>query len=99
MYLIAYDIENDRTRNKAAERLLAAGCLRLQLSVFCGDLSDADLKNIRHWLDNNIDKAPNSEDKVFILDLGPEQLRSTVWIGKKPKDWNFLTDPPDVLII
>jgi hypothetical protein len=38
-------------------------------------------------------------DKIRVLNLGPEQLKSMQWIGNAPPEWGLLTDPPDVLFI
>ncbi len=95
-YLISYDIENDRLRTKIAHRLIAVGCVRLQKSVFAGIVGDTAFKKLSDWLKESI-IAP--EDSVFILDIGPETLKRTVWIGKQAPDWAFATDPPDVLFI
>jgi CRISPR-associated endonuclease Cas2 len=98
-WLIAYDIESDRLRNKTAAQLLAAGCYRLQLSVFAGDLDDTVFKHLDAWLRKNVGNSKNPGDKVLILDIGPDQLRNTKWIGSAPDDWEMLTEPPDVLFI
>jgi len=98
-WLIAYDIQNDRLRNKTAAQLLAAGCYRLQFSVFAGDLNETVFRQLEAWLKKNVGASKNPSDKVLILDLGPGQLQSTKWIGQPPDDWELLTDPPDVFFI
>ena len=50
MFLIAYDIENDRLRTRTSNKLLAAGCIRLQFSVFAGELAGALYKETVAWL-------------------------------------------------
>lgn len=95
-YLISYDIEDDKQRLKTANRLLAAGCVRLQKSVFAGQLNDTVFKELFRWLQSQ-PRAP--DDSVFILDVGPETLRNAVWIGKKAAEWEMATGPPDVLFI
>lgn len=95
-YLISYDIENDRLRDKVAKRLLASGCIRLQKSVFAGSVADSVFKELSRWLH---DAVIDPGDSVFILDIGPETLKRTVWIGRQAPDWNFATGPPDVLFI
>ncbi len=95
-YLISYDIENDRLRGKVANRLIAAGCVRLQKSVFAGPVGDTVFKELSGWLQEAI-KDPG--DSVFILDIGPETLRRTTWIGLQAPDWDFATGPPDVFFI
>ena len=99
MYLIAYDIENDRIRTKTANYLLAAGCIRLQLSVFAGELDGALFRKVDSWLKKNVDTAKYPNDKVLILDVGPETMKAMQWIGQPPDDWTLLVDPPHVLFL
>lgn len=95
-YLISYDIENDRLRDKIAKRLLASGCARLQKSVFAGPVDAVTFAALRRWLQQHVKAAG---DSVFILDVGPETLRRAEWIGAPAPDWNLAADPPDVLFI
>ena len=95
-YLVSYDIENDRLRDKVAKRLIAAGCLRLQKSVFAGPISETAFRELDRWLRQHIRAAG---DSVFILDVGPETLRNADWIGAQAPDWPLATGPPDVLFI
>jgi len=98
-WLIAYDIENDRLRNKTAALLIEAGCYRLQFSVFTGNLKEPVFRKLEAWLIKNIGGSKNPANKVLILNLGPEQLKNMQWIGSTPEDWDMLTAPPDVLFI
>jgi len=95
-YLISYDIKSDSLRLKVSKRLLADGCIRLQKSVFAGQVGGPVLKDLSAWLEETV-KA--KEDSVFILDVGLETLKRTQWIGRQTPDWAFATDPPDVLFI
>ncbi|MEZ4961208.1 MAG: CRISPR-associated endonuclease Cas2 [Saprospiraceae bacterium] len=99
MYLIAYDIENDRLRTKTADQLLAAGCIRLQKSVFAGELDGALFKKVESWLKKNVNTAKYPDDKVLILDVGPETMKAMQWIGTPSDEWQLLTNPPDVLFL
>ena len=73
----------------------------LQGIVESGDFRPTDpsqvvFKELSAWLHESI-KAP--ADSVFILGIGPETLRQTVWIGQQAPDWSFATGPPDVFFI
>ena len=98
-WLIAYDIKNDRLRDKIAARLLTAGCSRLQKSVFADELAGVLNKKTENWLKKNAGTGKYPDDKILLLNLGPGQLTAMLWIGSPPPDWQFLTDPPDVLFI
>ena len=99
MYIIAYDIENDRLRTRTANKLLATGCIRLQFSVFAGELKGALFNEVETWLKKNVGGSKKPDNKVIVLNLGPEQLKSMQWIGSAPPEWELLIEPPDVLFI
>lgn len=66
-YLVAYDIVDDRRRDRVAKRLQASGD-RLQYSVFWVRANPARLIRLQASLDSLINHA---EDSVLICDLGP----------------------------
>lgn len=73
--LVAYDVPQDRTRNRLARRLLEYGD-RVQYSVFVVDVSPARLLRLKAEIGEIIDR---SEDSVLFCDLG---LVSTVEDGR-----------------
>jgi len=64
-YLIAYDIENDKNRQRLASLLLDYGD-RMQLSVFEADLDDRDLQKIAHFASEVI-RADNDSVRIYPL--------------------------------
>lgn len=78
-YLIAYDIVNDRRRNRTAKKLQSFG-IRVQYSVFLADLSPA---KFRRLVDDLEDGIRAEEDSVLICDLGPADRISS-------KDFRYL---------
>ncbi len=66
-FLIAYDIPDDRRRQRAAEAILSFGD-RIQFSVYLVDTSRLQLARLQRELRNIIDK---SEDSLMYCDLGP----------------------------
>ena len=65
-YLISYDIINDKRRNKVFKTLMDYGD-RVQYSVFCCQLSDRELLNLREKLRTHIHMT---EDQVLFVDAG-----------------------------
>lgn len=45
-YILAYDIHNDRTRKKISDLLIDKGFIRVQRSVFIGEISKHSLEKI-----------------------------------------------------
>jgi CRISPR-associated protein Cas2 len=75
-YVIAYDIPDNRRRNRIA-RLLAGFGLRIQKSVFECDLDTDRLQRLRHELSAETDPG---EDKVRFYPLCSGDLsRALVW--------------------
>ncbi len=56
-FVIAYDIADDRIRQKVSEALLNAGMLRVQKSVFEGEIAAKSLEKLQKRLGKCIGKA------------------------------------------
>jgi CRISPR-associated endonuclease Cas2 len=98
-YLISYDIEDNNRRLKIANRLLEAGFLRLQKSVFAGDPSESVMKKLTDWLKKMVPNNPSSTDCTLILTCTQNQLDNALTLGKPPDEWDDLLNPPNTLII
>jgi len=97
--LISYDIHNNRLRLKIANRLLADGMMRLQKSVFVGDLPDNLLKEFKSWFAKKIRPHLEDDDQLFVLDCSMNQLRKSKHLHAKPEYWEELIHPPSTLFL
>ncbi len=68
MFIVSYDISNDKLRTKFAKYLSRFGH-RLQYSVFRIDNSSRIIDNIIQDLKNNFEKKFTQEDSVMIFKL------------------------------
>lgn len=68
MFIVSYDISNDKLRTKFAKYLSRFGH-RLQYSVFQIDNSARIIDNIIQDLKNNFEKKFTQEDSVMIFKL------------------------------
>ena len=68
MYLIAYDIENDRLRTKFAKFLKRFG-VRMQFSVFQIENSPRILENIKVEIKSVFEKEFDQADSVLIYEI------------------------------
>lgn len=68
MFLIVYDIENDRLRTKFANFLKRFG-RRVQLSVFEIENSNRILQNIQLEINNTFEKRFGQADSVLIFNI------------------------------
>ena len=83
IYLICYDITDDRVRTKVADKLIQLGLTRIQYSVFMGPLKAHLKKDLVSWLHL---KVGNDSDKterrhVLILPVSQQQLSNKITIG------------------
>ncbi len=85
LYLVAYDISNNKRRKKLAEKLENYG-VRINLSVFECTFTPAQLKEITKFIKNNINRKT---DTVKIYYLSQKCYTKSFTIGKK-------TPPPDL---
>ena len=97
--LISYDIQSDRLRLKVAQQLIAAGLIRVQYSVFLGDLS----KSAKPKLESSLTKWSNDKnwsdsDSILVLPLHQYSKEALEIVGVTPKDWNLITDRPETLL-
>ena len=86
-YLIAYDIEDNKTRTAIYKQLLAYGLRAVQKSVFWGCISIAELNAIRRMFANDLDV----NDKVFITRVNMQEQKLDYSFGyddKDFKDWD-----------
>ena len=93
-YIVAYDVADDKRRNKA-HRLLKGHGDALQYSVFRCNLSMAERMKLQTvlWEVLNL-----NEDRIVILDLGPQEGRATLAIetwGRPLEE----TPPPNTAMI
>lgn len=65
--LVAYDVPDDRRRNRVAKKLLTYG-YRIQYSVFVVDASPAKIMRLRSDLNAIVEEK---EDSILLCDIGP----------------------------
>ncbi|MEN9206112.1 MAG: CRISPR-associated endonuclease Cas2 [Thermostichales cyanobacterium DRC_bins_46] len=91
LWLICYDIPNDKRRTKLAKRL-EAYCQRVQFSVFECPLETADLEDKlqRYWLP--LLNLNEDHLRAYPLD-GDARQRAKIYGGPPPYQ------PPDVIVL
>lgn len=78
-YLIAYDITDDRRRNRLAQVLSSYGD-RVQLSVFLIKVRPAKIIRLKDAIDGVVDWGV---DGVLICDLGPDPRGRMEFLGRR----------------
>jgi len=82
-YLISYDIENNKIRSSIFKELEKHGLQAVQKSVFWGYLTLAELRYIKRYLNDHLEKF----DKVFITHTRFDNKNHSYFIGHKEEDF------------
>jgi CRISPR-associated endonuclease Cas2 len=96
MFLVCYDIQEDKLRTRLAKKLLAAGLERLQFSVFIGDLTESGLSKLATVLTGLISKSTVPSDSIVVFPLHADALEGAMVFGR-PMDYYLF--PPNTLFI
>ena len=92
MHLISYDIESDHIRVKAAKALLRYGLIRVQYSVFMGEVKESALAKVKKEL-QDLAASPqwSDDDTVMILPLHQYSEDYIEFVGRSPDRWAEIT--------
>lgn len=96
MYLIFYDIQENRLRTKVVKLLQKEGYERLQYSVFVGEINPA---SSGLWERLQLLFAGKSAEKLYCLRVSKENLKMLKAIGTISENITYLCDGKSSLII
>lgn len=91
IFLIAYDISDNKKRNKIAKLLERAGYERIQYSVFTGLTSPRKNADLWSRLEKTADIVQFPENKIFSFAISITALQNMKTIGKFNADIDYLT--------
>lgn len=95
LYMIMYDIENNKVRTHVAKYLIKKGCLRIQKSVYLAKSSPSVMKDIHQTL-KEINDVYENEDSIFVLPVPEEKFNNIKVIGKNV-EFEIVTKPKNIL--
>lgn len=81
-YLIMYDIENTKVRNRIAKYLIKNGCIRIQKSVFVANSPHSKFDKIHETL-KEVQSYYENHDSILLVPVNTSDLRSMKIIGKE----------------
>lgn len=95
MYLIFYDISNNKLRTKVAKTLIERGYERLQYSVYVGSFYP---EHFGMWekLKKLLSNTP--QEQLYYLKLSEENFRNLKIIGNFEQDMDYLCGQKSSLI-
>lgn len=95
IYLVMYDIEDDRVRNHIAKYLLSKGCIRIQKSVYMARTHQKVFAEINETL-KEVQAAYDNHDSILLVPVQSTTVSSMKIIGKDIQ-LQSLVDPPNTL--
>lgn len=95
LYLIMYDIEDDRVRTHIAKYLLSKGCIRIQKSVYLARSHQKIFQEINGTL-QEVQEAYDNHDSILLVPVQSTSIGSMKIIGKDIQIQS-LVDPPNTL--
>lgn len=100
MYLISYDIENDRLRLRISKLLLRWGLHRVQYSVFMGAIGKDQLAKLRLELETaGRSREWAAADSILILPIHQSQVKNIHAIGQWPDRWQEIAGELNTIMI
>lgn len=91
IYLLSYDISNDKRRNKIAKLLQQFGYERIQLSVFTGLTAPHRNKVLWEKLKTLADFNNFPENRIICLAISKTAFRNLKIIGNFNADIDYIT--------
>jgi CRISPR-associated protein Cas2 len=82
MFVVAYDIVDNRTRNKIVTILMYYGLSRIQYSVFAGELSDAIYKMM---MDSLFSEILGDDDNITVFSICQKCMKNVKTIKPLPE--------------
>ncbi|MCD4675183.1 MAG: CRISPR-associated endonuclease Cas2 [Desulfobacula sp.] len=79
--MIFYDIENNRTRKKVADKLIEYGYERLQLSVFAGNEHPKRISGLWEILVKLVGGKETGSDKLYALRIEGSSFKKMLSVG------------------
>jgi len=95
MYLIMYDIEDNKVRTQIAKYLIRAGCIRIQKSVYIAQTARKQYLAIKETL-SEVQQMYENNDSVLIVPVSRDELKAMNVIGKNI-DISLFTEDPNTL--
>jgi len=86
VYLVSYDVANNRKRKKLADKLLYYGLVRVQYSVFMGSLTTTLYTKLMQYARPLFEE----EDRLIVLRLTETAVKQMVQFGEAELDMGYL---------
>ncbi|TWU02795.1 CRISPR-associated endonuclease Cas2 [Stieleria varia] len=78
IHLVMYDISDDKTRRRIADRLADLGLIRTQFSVFVGTIEPNRVDELALFAEESLEE----QDRLYILPMTRENLANSRQVGR-----------------
>lgn len=95
LFIIMYDIEDNKVRTQVAKYLVKAGCVRIQKSVYVAQLQRKKYADIKETL-SDVQQMYENNDSILMVPVSTDELKAMNIIGKNI-DITLFTDPPNTI--
>ncbi len=95
IYLIMYDISEDKVRYQIAKYLEKRGCIRIQKSVFIARSENKHFQEISETL-KEVNSYYQNEDSIILVPINASDVRAMKLIGKNVQI-EAIVDKPNTL--
>lgn len=90
VYLISYDIADDKCRTRIADVLEQYGYERLQYSVFIGPLRSKNVEPLWKELAALVQPEEFPADRLIVIPLDIALLKKSMLLGAEMLDWSYI---------
>ncbi|GCD77313.1 hypothetical protein JCM31826_07950 [Thermaurantimonas aggregans] len=95
IYLIMYDIENNKIRTQISKYLIKQGCIRIQKSVFIARSEHPKFQDIYNTL-QEVNSYYENQDSILLVPVNTSDIRSMKIIGREITLTSIIS-PPNTL--
>lgn len=89
IYFIAYDIREDKVRNRLIKKIQELGFVRIQKSLFLGDIQVKTLLSLEVFIG---DLLSFNEDSIYLFPQCLEDFHNTIFISKLENQKRFISE-------
>ena len=81
LFIVMYDIENNRVRTEIAKYLIRKGCIRIQKSVYIANLKRPIFDEIQRTL-KEIQQMYENNDSILLIPVSSDEVKAMKIIGQ-----------------
>ncbi len=97
LFLVMYDIENDKVRTEIAKYLIRKGCTRIQKSVYMANLDKKTYNEIHQTL-KEVQESYDNNDSIILIPVSADLVKAMKIIGKDI-DIDMITGNSNVIFL